>query len=261
MAKVIRYLWQENDKNLMILPANIPMADGQVQTELTHYLDDNWLPIIDKDVDGTNSLPVEIDAQNPNLGRYSACRRVTRTIYLGSAPLQKAANLGLDIRGIKLGCTQPGENVAIFGDALRHLTNQATYLYVDNSDRYWISTQPNVTRTALDRATQIQEEKVWDEIIKRLKSYKEKGEFARIHIAPNSSADVPDDENLGIGLVILHPKYSHNSKAKNSNALEQVEEMLDRRGASPRYCKKILVFLSGDRTKLENLNNWVSQYF
>ena len=26
MAKVISYLWQENDKNLMILPANIPMG-------------------------------------------------------------------------------------------------------------------------------------------------------------------------------------------------------------------------------------------
>jgi hypothetical protein len=260
MAKVIRYLWQENDKNLMILPANVPMADGQVQSELTRYLDDHWLPIIDKDVDGTNSLPVEIDGQNQNLGRYSACRRVTRTIYLGSAPLQKAANRGLDIRRIKLGCTQPGENVAIFGDALRRLTNQATYLYVDNSDRYWISTQPNVTRTAIDRATQIQEERVWEEIIKRLKSDKQKGEFARIHIAPGSSADVPDDENLGIGLVILHPKDSHSSKSKDSSALERVEDILNSRGASPRYCKNLLVFLAVDRIKLENLTNWVSQY-
>jgi hypothetical protein len=260
MAKVISYLWQENDKNLMILPANVPMADSQVQSELTRYLDDNWLPIIDKDVDGTNSLPVYLDSQHPNLGRYSACRRVTRTIYMGSAPLQKAANRGLDIRHIKLGCTQPGESVAIFGDALRHLTNQATYLYVDNSDRYWISTQPNVTRTAIDRATQIQEEKVWDEIIRRLRNDKERGEFARIHIAPGSSAEVPDDENLGIGLVILHPQYSHSSKAKENTALAQVEQILNSRGASPRYCKKLLVFLAPDQIKRDNLIGWTSQY-
>ena len=127
------------------------MADSQVQWELTRYLEDAWVPIIEKDVDGTNSLPLFLDNQNPNLGRYHACRRVARTIYLGSAPTQRTANRGLEERRIKLGCVQPGESAAIFGDALRRLTDQATYLYVDNN-RCWISTQPNVTRTAQDRA-------------------------------------------------------------------------------------------------------------
>ena len=34
-------------------------------------------------------------------------------------------------RRVKLGCAQPGETVATFGDALRRLTDSATYLYVD----------------------------------------------------------------------------------------------------------------------------------
>ncbi len=66
-----------------------------MQSELTRYLEDSWVPLIEKDVDGTNSLPVFLDNQNPNLGRYSACRRVTRTIYLGSAPTLQAAIRGL----------------------------------------------------------------------------------------------------------------------------------------------------------------------
>ena len=260
MAKVISYLWQENDKNLMILPANVPMADTQVQSELTRYLDDNWLPIIDKDVDGTNSLPVDLDRQHSNLGRYSACRRVTRTIYMGSAPLQKAANKGLDIRRIKLGCTQPGENVATFGDALRRLTNQATYLYVDSSERYWIDTQPNVTRTAIDRATQYREDQTWDEIIRRLKLDREMGDFAGVHIAPNSSSDVPDDETMGVRLVVLQPNLTHSSKAKSSDALTSAKQILDTKGTAPRYCKNLLVFLAPDQSKQENLVRLVNQY-
>ncbi|MGA1285184.1 MAG: Swt1 family HEPN domain-containing protein, partial [Prochlorothrix sp.] len=121
MAKVIHCLWERNDKSLMILPAQVPMDDAQVQSELTRYLEDNWIPIIDKDVDGANSLPLSLDRTNPNLGRYSACRRVARTIYLGSAPTLRAANRGLEDRRIKLGCVQPGESVATFGDALRRL--------------------------------------------------------------------------------------------------------------------------------------------
>lgn len=107
MAKVIHCLWAREDRSLMILPAHVPMDDQQVQAELTRYLEDNWLPVIDKDVDGANSLPLTLDRQNSNLGRYSACRRVARTIYMGSAPTLRAANRGIDDRRIKLGCVQP----------------------------------------------------------------------------------------------------------------------------------------------------------
>ena len=180
MAKVIHSLWEREDRSLMIMPAHVPVDDPQVQSELTRYMDDNWIPIIEKDVDGSKSLPLTLDRQNSNLGRYSACRRVSRTIYLGSAPTLRAANRGIEDNRIKLGCVQPGETVGTFGDALRRLTDQATYLYLD-SNRYWISTQPNVTRTAQDRANQLlinEKYKIWEEIVKRLKNNKQKGEFA-----------------------------------------------------------------------------------
>ena len=45
--------------------------------------------------------------------------------------MQQSSNRGIDERSIKLGCVQPGESAATFGDALRRLTDQATYLYVD----------------------------------------------------------------------------------------------------------------------------------
>jgi predicted AAA+ superfamily ATPase len=262
MAKVIHSLWDKGDKNLLIMPASISMDDTQVQSELTRYLEDSWVPVIEKDVDGVNSLPVSLDHQNPNLGRYSACRRVTRTIYLGSAPTLQAANRGLEDRRIKLGCVQPGETVATFGDALRRLTDQATYLYVDSSNRYWISTQPNVTRTAQDRATQIQEDKsqIWEEIIKRLKSDKQRGEFAGIHIAPDSTADVPDEETMGVRLVVLSPQYPHIAKTSDSPARQQVESILNHKGASARYCKNLLLFLVPDNAKVTLLEQSVSQY-
>ena len=85
MAAVIHSLWERQDSNILIMPGNVPIEDPFVQFELTRYLDDQWVPVIEKDVDGANSLPLNLDRQNPNLGRYSACRRVARTIYMGSA--------------------------------------------------------------------------------------------------------------------------------------------------------------------------------
>ncbi|MDR7897417.1 MULTISPECIES: Swt1 family HEPN domain-containing protein [unclassified Thermosynechococcus] len=262
MAKVIHCLWAREDRSLMILPAHVPMDDQQVQAELTRYLEDNWLPVIDKDVDGANSLPLTLDRQNSNLGRYSACRRVARTIYMGSAPTLRAANRGIDDRRIKLGCVQPGETPATFGDALRYLTDRATYLYVDESKRYWISTQPNVNRTAQERAEQILSDRdpVWAEVIRRLKNNQNRGEFSAVHVAPDSTADIPDDCTQGVRLVVLHPQHAHSKGNPDSPARQWVEDALNHRGNSPRYYKNTLLFLAADKTKLENLERNTAQY-
>jgi len=79
MATVIHCLWERNDRNPLMLPCHIPIDDQRVQFELTRYLPDNWTPVIEKDVDGPNALPLRIDGEIGNLGKFQACRRVART--------------------------------------------------------------------------------------------------------------------------------------------------------------------------------------
>jgi len=131
MAKVIHELWTQNDNGLLILPSMVPIQATQVQAELARYLPDNWVPIIEQDIDGPTSLPSRLDDANPNLGRYSACRRVARTIFVGSVPKAGTNQPGIGDDRIRLGSAQPGETVATFGDALRRLSDKATHLYVD----------------------------------------------------------------------------------------------------------------------------------
>ena len=56
------------DSNLLIMPATIPIDDPKVQDELTRYLEDQWMPIIEKDVDGPNSLAACGRPGNADLG-------------------------------------------------------------------------------------------------------------------------------------------------------------------------------------------------
>jgi hypothetical protein len=259
MAAVIHSLWEGGDRNPLILPCHMPIDDTRVQFELTRYLSDNWVPVIEKDVDGPNALPLSVDAQVPNLGRYSASRRVARTIYLGSAPMVGAANLGLEDRRVKLGCAMPGESPAIFGDALRRLSSVATYLYQDGA-RYWYSTQPTVTKLAEDRAEQLKREpeKVAEEIAQRVKdSTRQTGEFSRVHPLPRTSAEVVDD--LDARLVILSPEFPH-SKEPDSLALAEARKILETRGTSPRLYRNALVFLAADKTRLQDLDVAVRKY-
>jgi predicted AAA+ superfamily ATPase len=260
MASVIHSLWERQDGNLLIMPATIPMDDPSVRDELTRYMDDPWTPVIEKDVDGPNSLPLRIDRENPSFGRVSAARRVARTLYLGSAPTAKSQNRGIDDRRIKLGCVQPGENSAAFGDALRRLSDRATHVYVDQS-RYWLATQPSVARLAQDRAAQLERktEDVHAEIVRRIREEQNaRGEFVKVHPCPVSGADVPDEQE--VRLVILGPEQTHTAKTTGSAAMIAAKEILEQRGASPRLYRNTLVFLVPDKTRLSELEQAVRQF-
>ena len=253
MAAVIHSLWEKGDKNPLILPANISIDDSRVQFELTRYLSDNWTPIIEKDVDGPSSLPLRLDGELPNLGKFSACRRVARTIYLGSAPTATAAHLGIEDRQVKLGCVMPGESPAVFGDALRRLAGAATYLYQDGP-RYWYSTQPTVTKLAEDRAEQLKRDvdKVVHELDKRVRdNLRKMGDFMRVHPIPGTSADVPDD--LDTRLVVLGVDHAY-SKEPDSAAEIFAKAIFETRGTAPRIYRNTLIFLAADKTRLQDLD-------
>ncbi|MFQ3591505.1 MAG: Swt1 family HEPN domain-containing protein, partial [Chloracidobacterium sp.] len=259
MAAVIHSLWEKGDRNPLIMPATIPIDDPRVQFELTRYLPDNWIPIIERDIDGPESLPLQIDRNTPNLGKYSATRRVARTIYLGSAPITSAANRGIEDRRIKLGCVMPGEQPAIFGDALRRLSSAATYLYQDGL-RYWYSTQPTVTKLAEDRAEQLKREpdKVAQEIEERIrKDLRQSGDFSRVHPFPRSNADVPDE--LDARLVVL-PISAPYTKDESSLAKREARAILEARGNTPRLYRNTLVFLAADQARLQELDEAVRRY-
>jgi predicted AAA+ superfamily ATPase len=263
LATVIHALWEHEDKNLLIMPSTIPMENGIVQDELTRYMEDHWSSVIGKDVDGPNSLPLRLDRENPNLGRYSACRRVARTIYMGSAPTAGAASPGIEEKNVLLGCVQPGETPATFGDALRRLTDAATFLYVD-AKRYWYSTQASVTRLAQDRAEGYDEDDVHAEIVRRLREEvrlggsRARGDFAGVHVVPEGSSEVPDEREAR--LVVLGPEHAHTGRDKNSPALREAQSMLEARGSSPRIYKNTLVFLAADSRRLKDVDDRVRQF-
>lgn len=257
MAAVIHELWERQDSNVLIMPATVPIDAAPVRDNLTEYLEENWSPVIEKDIDGPHSLPLRLDRENPNLGRYSASRRVARTLFLGSAATSKAAHRGLEDMRIKLGCVQPGESVATFGDGLRRLTDSATHLYQDGR-RYWYSTQPSVNTLARDRATQQDEHAVLEEIKQRLRAEaRTPGDFVKVHPCL-ASADVTDEPEAR--LVVLGPEFPHSAKTDDSPARREVAAILENRGSSPRNYRNSLVFLAPDRARLADLDQAVRQF-
>jgi Swt1-like HEPN/Protein of unknown function (DUF499) len=251
MAAVIHELWVRDDRGLAIMPASVPVDAGPVAAELTRYLEEGWTPVIAADVDGENALPRQLDAENANFGRYSATRRVARTIYIGSAPKLQQTNKGVDDRTIKLGCAQPGESPATFGDALRRLATRATYL-VEDRGQYWYALGETVSRTAAGRAeSRFLEEHADEEIVRRLRAIRDRGGFAGVHWAPRAPGEVPDEQEAR--LVVLGPEFPHASGTAETAARGAVSRFLSERAGGSRAHRNMLVFVVPDAARLVEL--------
>lgn len=242
MAAVVHELWTQNDQGPLIMPGNLPLYAPKIRDELTRYLGDQWSIIVDTDVDGTESGPSRVDRDNARFGRLSAGRRVSRTIFLGSAPSVRQQRVrGIEDVRIRLGVVQPGENLSVFADALSRLTEKLTYLYHDNQ-RYWYDLRPTLRRTVEDRAAQWDPVDVENELITRLQRLRDHQAFRAVHVTSNPS-EIPDEQEAR--LVILGPADVHR-RGGEYPARAKAEEILDSKGTGPRLYKNMLIFLAPD---------------
>ena len=83
------------------------------------------------------------------------------------------------------------------------------------------------------------------------------GGFSRIHIAPRSGHDVPDERETR--LVVLGIEHPHR-RDPGSAAETAATAILESRGTTPRLYRNTLVFLAPDQTRLQDLDEAVRHH-
>ena len=261
MAAVIHSLWEKGDRNPLILPANIPIDDPRVQFELTRYLSDNWVPVIEKDVDGPNSLPLRIDGEVPNLGKFARDAGAWRARSTWARrPPPTAAHRGLEDRRVKLGCVMPGESPAVFGDALRRLAGggdlplpgRPALLVLDAADGHQAGRGPR--RAAQARPRQ-------GGAGARPAAARRPAQDGRLQPHPPAAAvgrrTCPTTSTRAWSCCGIDHPYS---KEPGSAAEAAAKAILESRGNTPRLYRNTLVFLAADKTRLQDLDEAVRRY-
>ena len=261
MNTIVGSLWRSNDTAPLIMPGSVPLRDADVMTEISQYLEDQWKVIIDTDVDGTNAAPTQVDRDNPDLlGKRFVTQRLARTVFVGATPTLNSAHKGIHKQRAFLGTALPGDVPGNFYSALNQLADKATYFY-SSGDQYWFDTQANTTRTARDYAERLHPEDVWAEVVRRLQDHRSPSAdgFAAVHVAPESSADVPDGQEAR--LVIVPPAHVHERRqAADSPAYRWATEVLERRGSGARTHRNMLVFLAADAARYDELQFSIREY-
>lgn len=254
MAKVIHRLWKDGNNDLLIMPGSLPLYDGSTRNEAIYYLPQGWDPVVERDIDGDRAETTEIENRDTRFGSVQACRRVARTVFLGSAPgTPNHMVQGIEQERVLLGSIQPGQQTSVFRDALHRLSDRLYYLN-SGDNRYWFDIRPNLRREMEERKKRFDEkEDVIPAIQDSVKKALSKGIFDGVHIF-TTSGDIPDDSALR--LIALPPNAYY---GKNNVHLATVcaAEYLKNRGDQPRHRQNRLVFLAADAENVARLTDHV----
>ncbi|MEY9983424.1 hypothetical protein ABH995_002761 [Bradyrhizobium yuanmingense] len=250
MANVVGVLWHERVPDPLIMPSRVPIANDRIRASVLYPLDPAFGAIVDREVDGEGALPAQIEA-NPQrrISQARAATRAARAVFLCSAPLVGHPNAGIGAPALRLACAEPGDQLAIFAEALNELKQRAAYLY-EEAGRFWFSTQPTLNRVADDRAKAYPDHEV-DGAIARLlqEDATTKGGFHRVFATPDDATNI--DEADALSLVILSSSMPHVGKGTaRSAATDAVTDALTRCRASQRRLRNTLLFVAPDEAHL-----------
>ncbi len=243
MATAIPALWRTGDPNPLILPASLPLADTHVRGEVLAPLDPHFASVLDSEVEGIT--------ERRTYSAVQATTRAARAVFLATAPLPGGSVAGVTGPQLRLACAQPGDQINIFGDAIREWAETAAFLHRDG-ERSWFSTVPTLNRLAADLAKDLHDRDVDTKLHELLGGETGGSKFPRMHVATGDEpAQIEDTRALG--LVILDARYPHTGRsAADTPAMQAAGEVLERRGSSQRQYRNALLFAAPDEERLDD---------
>ena len=253
MAKVIYNLWQRGDRSTMIMPCDMPLDAPDVHSEIANLLMGHWDTIVTSEIDGDNSKSRELERQNLRFDRLHAARKLSRSIFMATAPVSRdGVNQAVDENEIHLCTIQPKDidNIAVYNDALSKLRTNLYYLYAKET-KYWFGVTATLRKMVDDKREKYSDAEIFTEIENRLRKWQRGENFKAVYFCPKNPADVPDEPTAR--LIILSPKNF-------SDAAEVARKFLDERGTAHRECKNMLLFLAADAKKIDDLKTAVRDF-
>ncbi|WP_192357697.1 DUF499 domain-containing protein [Mesorhizobium mediterraneum] len=256
LARTIFASYRERSDEPLILPSSLRVDDPAVRGALLEPLPGPvWGSIIEGEVDGDTSLPAEMESRRQRYRNDQIARRAARAVFVSTAPAGDARG-GITGPELRLACVKPGEQISIFGDALREIAERSAHLY-ETEGRYWYGPRATLNKLADNRQLDVDNDAADAEIIKFLKiDERAKSSWGRVHTAPDRALEAEDRPTSG--LVILGPNHLYQA---GSGSIAEIEALdgLDRRAGGQRKYRNALVFLAADDRGLEDARRTVKR--
>ena len=247
LASIVQDLWRRR-QNLAGTQALIHTSDINLENlptltgNITNLMGSHWETVMHADVYGTASNAYKNDSNeaSSNIGQFNLTQGIANTILLAS--IGTLTNNGITIKELKLCMLKPNAfNHNDIDGALNKFEQVAHYLHYSNigEKRYWFHSKPNINIILNQAKTEISEDEIGAEIVKRLKNGCAFVSNPKVLVAPTS--DIP--EQTALTLIVLDPKYAVPIDRLNPGVEAYVKRNATKRGDADRVYRNTMLYL------------------
>jgi hypothetical protein len=265
LASIVSDLWKRQNSllngNLLIHPSDVRFQNlDALCGQLKKLYGNGYDAVLQSDISGINSNSAKIDQDRPEYGNVELTQGIASCLMLSGFG-GEGYNKGLNIKEIKLDVLKPrGINHNSINGALDSMEERAHYLHYaaagSGIKRYWFFTEPNLNIIINQARTDIKQEAINAEIIKRLYKFAEKFEQFKPLVAPDQ--DIPEQKNLTV--IITHPEYLANPQKLSSNIKKYISKIATKKGNSERIYKNTILFMVCTEAGKSHINSDIRDY-
>jgi len=255
LARVIRRLWETRPSDLWLIhPHHVDLSVEPIVEELTSRLDrPRYKEVVHADI--ASPIPEQpgfasaIDRSWEESGRRPFARRAATAIFLHS--LTRGAGLGARPEEVAVACLAPGDDPALFGQALKELERLCWYLEYDGN-RWRFQTEPSLNKMIVDEMQYVGVTRAKQVLDERLRAIWQRGVF-EVRKFPAEPADIPDDAGKP-KLAVLHYDAAA-AKEEDERPPDLVVRLFGEKGTlgEPRTFQNNVLFLVCDERHREEM--------
>lgn len=241
LAHTVKALCQRGDKQSLILPGDVTLADEKIRGEVLRFAGESYKAALNADIIRSDSkAPEEDRRRGGQVEELHLATRLATTAFLHSFGSDRV--LGGSAAQMLIGVARPGLSRGLVEDVRDSLESALWYMRLEGG-RYRFTTEPNLNKVVLEREGAVTDARI--ETLLREAVGQEAPTRPAIRVEPRitSSSDLPDTAQLVLGIV----DFDHQIAPGRSDDTERfAKEVLEHRGSAWRANRNAALLVAAD---------------
>ena len=225
----------------MIHAGDVVLADPGIRAEVLRFGGESYKAALNADIIRPDSKAPEEDrrrgGQVEELGLATA---LATTAFLNSFSADRV--LGASSAQMLVGVGRPGLSRGVVDDVRDALEGLLWYMRLEGG-RYRFTTEPNLNKVVLEREAAISDERVEALLREAIANVAPDGPVLRVEPRVATSADLPDDQRLTLGVLDFEQRVGGDDSA---DTLRIARDILEHRGTAWRANHNAAMLVAAD---------------
>ncbi len=241
LAHTVKALSQRRSKALLIHPGDVTLSDPGIRGEVLRFAGESYKAALNADIIRPDSMAPEEDRRRGGVVEtFGLATGLATTAFLNSFGSDRV--LGASAVQMLIGVGRPGLSRGLVEDVRDGLEGSLWYMRLEGG-RYRFTTEPNLNKVVLEREGAINEDRIETLLREAVGAVAPSTPELRVEPRVEASADLPDNQQLVLGILDFSLRVSGNAPEVTTRA---AREILEHRGGSWRSNKNAAMLIAAD---------------